>query len=600
MTDRQRIEQALAAIQSRKQTFDPAVVETSIEALQHRLTHLQTSKVSRSAMKGERRHVTVMFADISGFTAMSEKLDPEEVRGMINGCFELLGDVIDRYGGHIDKFIGDEIMALFGAPVAHENDPERALRAALDMMVALEEFNRLHADKIPKPLALHFGINSGLVIAGGIGTSQRQDYSVMGDTVNLAARLEDLSESGEILVGEATYRLTEPLFEFDPLQPVKVKGKAQPVHVYRLLKARAILGGQLRGIEGLNSPLVGRVEELSNLKAILQRFYEGQGRIVSVTGDVGLGKSRLIEELNRICAQDGQAQWVDGRALSFGEEASYLVARDVLRNMLGLELDSSTVAKKTTLYSAVEAILPDQFVDVYPFLAYLLDVPLEDALAQRIKYLEGEALHERIMQAVQTYVTATSRQKPLVMVWEDLHWADPSSLHLLESLLPFTQDHSLLLFLIYRPPLPDSRIAQFQKRLYTAVGDASTIIEVAPLTEAESGQLLDNLLGAETLPKTMKQIMVTKAEGIPFYLEEVIRSLINSGAIARSVDNHHWQVMTGIDDISLPDTLQGVIMSRIDQLDPETKRILQVAAVIGRNFSHQVLTQVVETLQVEN
>ncbi|MCB0212127.1 MAG: AAA family ATPase, partial [Anaerolineae bacterium] len=440
----------------------------------------------------------------------------------------------------------------------------------------------------------------GLVIAGGIGTSQRQDYSVMGDTVNLAARLEDLSESGEILVGEATYLLTAPFFEFDPLKPVKVKGKAQPVRVYRLLKAKAILGGQLRGIEGLSSPLVGRVEELTDLKAILQRFYEGQGRVVSVTGDVGLGKSRLIEELNRICAQDGHAQWVDGRALSFGEEASYLVARDVLRNMLGLDLDSSITAKETTLRLAVEAILPEQFVDVYPFLAYLLDVPLEDGLAQRIKYLEGEALHERIIQAVQIYITATSREKPLVMVWEDLHWADPSSLQLLESLLPFTQNHSLLLFLIYRPPVPNSRIIQFQNRLHAAVGDASMMIQLAPLTQVESGQLLDNLLGAETLPANLKQVMISKAEGNPFYLEEVIRSLINSGAIARSVDNHHWQVMAGIDAISLPDTLQGVIMSRIDQLDPETKRILQVAAVIGRNFSHQVLTQVVETLQVEN
>lgn len=594
MTDRQSIEQAIRALEG----LDQAAIDTSLAALRQWLVSVKSSKVSSSAMRGERRHVTVMFADISGFTAMSEKLDPEEVRGMINGCFERLGAVIDRYGGHIDKFIGDEIMALFGAPVAHENDPERALRAALDMMDALEGFNRLHADKIPKPLALHFGINSGLVIAGGIGTSQRQDYSVMGDTVNLAARLEDLSEAGEILVGETTHRLTASLFEFDALKPVQVKGKAQPVRVYRLIKAKAVVGGQLRGIEGLYSPLVGRTQELTTLKQFLNHFYEGHGRVVSVTGDAGLGKSRLIDELNLLCARDGRAQWVDGRAVSFGEEASYLITRDLLRNMLGLDLDSTVSVKEATLRAAVDQLLPDQFAETYPYLAHLLDIPLDEASAQRIKYLEGDALHQRILQAVQTFVGVTSHQKPLVMVWEDLHWADPSSLHLLESLLPLTQAHALLFFLIYRPPVRDSRMAQFQQRMVEALGETSLVMQLGPLSQAESGQLLDNLLGPDTLPENIKQLIIAKAEGNPFYLEEVIRSLINSGTITQAKDGQSWLVTAGIDAITLPDTLQGVIMSRIDQLDPDTKRVLQVASVVGRRFSYQVLTQVVENLNI--
>ena len=594
MTDRQSIEQAIRALEG----LDQAAIDTSLAALRQWLVSVKSSKVSSSAMKGERRHVTVMFADISGFTAMSEKLDPEEVRGMINGCFERLGAVIDRYGGHIDKFIGDEIMALFGAPVAHENDPERALRAALDMMDALEEFNRQHANKIPKPLALHFGINSGLVIAGGIGTSQRQDYSVMGDTVNLAARLEDLSEAGEILVGETTHRLTAPLFEFDALKPVQVKGKAQPVRVYRLLKAKAVTGGQLRGIEGLYSPLVGRVQEMTELKQILSHFYDGQGRVISVTGDAGLGKTRLIDELNRRCVRDGRAQWVDGRAVSFGEEASYLITRDLLRNMLGLDLDSPAAIEEATLRAAVDQLLPDQIAETYPYLAHLLDIPLDEASAQRIKYLEGDALHQRILQAVQTFVAVTSYQKPLVMVWEDLHWADPSSLHLLESLLPLTQSHALLLFLIYRPPVRDSRMAQFQQRMVEALGETSLVMQLGPLSQAESSQLLDNLLGPDTLPENIKQLIIAKAEGNPFYLEEVIRSLINSDTITQAEDGQSWRVKAGIDTITLPDTLQGVIMSRIDQLDPDTKRVLQVASVVGRRFSYQVLTQIVDNLNI--
>jgi class 3 adenylate cyclase len=294
------------------------VVETSLAALQEQLAHLdRPEELPDSGRQAERKQVSVMFADISGFTAMSEKLDPEEVRSMINACFERLGAVIARYDGHIDKFIGDEIMALFGA-----------------------EFNREHADQIPKPLALHFGINSGLVIAGGIGTSQRQDYSVMGDTVNLASRLEGLSETGEILVGENTYRLTAPLFEFEPPRPVKVKGKAQPVRVYRLLKARAVPAGQVRGIEGLSSKLVGRTEELTRLKETINQFHAGQGGVISVTGEAGLGKSRLVKELCLACAEDSPANWYEGRALSYGESASYLVARHILRNMLGLDLEA--------------------------------------------------------------------------------------------------------------------------------------------------------------------------------------------------------------------------------------------------------------------
>lgn len=357
-------------------------------------------------------------------------------------------------------------------------------------------------------------------------------------------------------------------------------------------------GGQLRGIEGLYSPLVGRVQEMTELKQILSHFYDGQGRVISVTGDAGLGKTRLIDELNRRCVRDGRAQWVDGRAVSFGEEASYLITRDLLRNMLGLDLDSPAEIEEATLRAAVDQLLPDQFAETYPYLAHLLDIPLDEASAQRIKYLEGDALHQRILQAVQTFVAVTSHQKPLVMVWEDLHWADPSSLHLLESLLPLTQSHALLLFLIYRPPVRDSRMAQFQQRMVEALGETSLVMQLGPLSQAESSQLLDNLLGPDTLPENIKQLIIAKAEGNPFYLEEVIRSLINSDTITQAEDGQSWRVKAGIDTITLPDTLQGVIMSRIDQLDPDTKRVLQVASVVGRRFSYQVLTQIVDNLNI--
>ncbi len=593
MTNRQDIEQAIASLETQREALGETVVETSLTALRRQLVSLTDQKIASSAMRGERKQVTVMFADISGFTAMSEKLDPEEVRSLINACFQQLGAAIDRYDGHIDKFIGDEIMALFGAPVAHENDPERTLRAALDMMDTLEKFNREHAAHIPKPLALHFGINTGLVIAGGIGTSQRQDYSVMGDTVNLAARLEGLSEAGEILVGEDTYRLTAPLFEFETLKPVKVKGKERPVRVYRLLKAKAVSGGQVRGIEGLHSPLVGRVEELAQLNECLDQVCIGRGSAVSVIGEAGMGKSRLIEELSIKCRRENQVHWTEGRALSHGESASYLVTRDVLRKLLQINQESSPREAELTLRNEIKQLFPDQGSEIYPYLAYLLEIDLDEEATQRIKYLEGEALQRQILASVQKYILARTQKSPLVMIWEDLHWADPSSLSLLETILPLTQQCALLLLLVYRRPVPDSRISIFHNTITSMLEEAHMSIELVPLTYKESGKLLDNLLGYHFLQQDgLGDQIITKAEGNPFYLEEVIRSLIDSQAIVRSKDGQNWVATPGLSEIKLPDTLQGVIMARVDQLDSQTKRVLQIASVVGRNFPYEVLVQV--------
>ncbi|GAB4410221.1 MAG: hypothetical protein Fur0044_03900 [Anaerolineae bacterium] len=591
MTERQEIEQAITTLEAREGLVDEVVLATTLAALRKQLVELERSETLPLALKGERKQVTVMFADISGFTAMSEKLDPEEVRSMINACFERLGAVIDQYGGHIDKFIGDEIMALFGAPQAHENDPERALRAALDMMAALETFNDEHAGLIPKRLALHFGINTGLVIAGGIGTRQRQDYSVMGDTVNLAARLEDLSEAGETLVGEDTYRLTGPLFEFEPLKPVALKGKEKPVRVYRLLRAKAA-PGRVRGIEGLYSPMVGRERELARAKEILAHFEQGQGGVISVIGDAGLGKSRLISELcDELCRQNNQIEWAEGCALSYGESASYLAARDMFRKLLGLAPDASPHEVSRALRVEVNSLFADQSAEIFPYLAHLLDAPLDEESAQRLKYVEGETLQQRILQAVQSYLAAKAKHGPLVLVWEDLHWGDPSSLGLLEATLPLTRTSPLLLLLIYRPAR-EGRVWAFHQRVSALLGDDHQIIELAPLTAAESNQLLDNLLESSQLPEKTRRLIISKAEGNPFYVEEVIRSLIDSGALTRSETGRGWVATARLDDITIPDTLQGVIMARIDRLDAEAKRILQVASVIGRTFPYRVLARV--------
>jgi class 3 adenylate cyclase len=548
---------------------------------------------------GERRRATVMFADISGFTAMSERLDPEAVRNLVNDCFERLSHPIDKYEGHIAKFIGDSIMALFGAPVAHENDAERAVRAALEMQEALRQFNAEHEQRTGVQLALHFGINTGLVIAGAIGASRRQQYDVIGDTVNLAARLEDLSETGQILVGPDTYQSTLALFEYRPLLPVRLKGKAEPVTVYEVTGLK-VLPGRTRGIEGLSSPLVGRDGEFKRLLTAVLDLQNGNGGVAAVIGEAGLGKSRLLAEVRaasaaRLDERGDRAVWAEGRGLSYGGGMSYLVARDLLHGLLGLPREVEPDQVVAALHTEIERFLPSQQTDVYPFLAHLLELPLDEPAAGLMAQLDGETLQRRMRQATQAYIQARAEERPLVLVWEDLHWSDSSSLGLLDALVPLSLKAPLLLITLYRP-LPESRLWEFHERTALACGDCYMLLELHPLTGEESVRLVQNLLDIEGLPPAMSRLIQEKAEGNPFYVEEVIRSLIDGGAIVR--EGGYWRVTEQVANVRIPDTLQDLIMARIDRLPPETKLTLQMASVIGRTFLYRVLAHLAEQEQL--
>ncbi|MFL6505803.1 MAG: adenylate/guanylate cyclase domain-containing protein, partial [Candidatus Udaeobacter sp.] len=279
--DTQKLVAAIAGLEAQREILGDAVVDPAIGALRQQLAELETNGETR-VRTDERKLVTILFADVSGFTALSEKLDPERVRELINACFDWLVPIVQKYDGTIDKFIGDEIMALFGAPIAHEDDAERALRAALEMLKAIVAFN--HANETE--LSLHLGINTGLVVAGEIGGHDRRDYSVMGDAVNIAARLEDASSVGEIFIGPATYRLTQRLFDFEAVPPLTLKGKEAPLEAYRVVGVKAA-PESVRGIEGLRAPLVGRDEELGEIRDALADLQHGRGSVVAIMGEAG-------------------------------------------------------------------------------------------------------------------------------------------------------------------------------------------------------------------------------------------------------------------------------------------------------------------------
>jgi len=579
MTDHKQLEQSIITLESQRAILGDAVVDSSLAILREKLASLNQSVVMQTEQAGERKLVTVMFADISGFTALSEKQDPEYVRGLMNDCFNTLVPIIEKFGGVVDKFVGDEIMALFGAPFAHENDAERALRASLEMMNILNDFNKNRNLN----LGMHFGVNTGLVVAGGLGSDGRQQYSVMGDTVNVAARLEDVSETGQIVVGPNTHRLTASLFKFDMLPPVRVKGKSEPIPIYRLVGLKSA-PESARGIAGLRSPLVGRASELNMLIETVASLKSRKGSVVSILAEAGLGKSRLVSEAR--AATSESALWVEGRALSYAEGISYWAARSVLDNLVGVNQDAPPANVSAALRDFTEHHLHEKSQGVFPYLARLRDVPMDAESESTLKDLLPQALQNRMHAAFADLIRAVADARPLVLVWEDLHWADHSSLGLIETLLALTEDLPLFLVLVFRPN-EEGRAWEWHQKIAAQMGERYRVLELNPLTQADSALLVENLLKIENMPEATRQLILNKSEGNPFFLEELLRSLIDTGMVLlegnRAVATH------AISQLEVPDTLQGVIAARIDRLPSEDKYTLQTASVIGRVFQQVVL-----------
>ena len=549
-------------------------------------------KRGRLDLPAERKLITVMFADIAGFTGLAETMDPEQVRDLMNACFEQLVPAVTQYGGTVDKFIGDEIMALFGAPVAHENDPERALRAALSMQEAITAFNAAHG----LHLEAHFGINTGLVIAGSIGTSSQQNYSVMGDAVNLAAHLGHLSQRGEILVGPDTYRRTHHLFSFKTLGPLRVKGKADPVPVYKLMGLRA-QPGSWRGLEGrgISSPLVGRDEEVASFTRCLDRLLGGQGSLVSISGEAGLGKSRLVAEVRRQMAHQSLL-WLEGRTLSFSKTISYWPFLEIIQADAGITAEDHEGQRWAKLERRICSLFPEESTEILPYLATLLSLNVPGNLAERVKYLDGETMGRQVFRSTRRFFARLAQERPLVLIFEDLQWIDHSSALLLEHLLPLVREVPLLICSVGRPDSesPSTRLREIAVKDYA---DCYKEIALTPLSPAESAQLVHNLLPIDALIPRLREGLLHKAEGNPFFLEEMIRVLIDLGAFVRDRNTGRWQATAQVAQVTIPDTLQGVVMARIDRLDDEMKQVFKLASVIGRIFFYRVLRGIMEADQ---
>ncbi|MBN1887985.1 MAG: AAA family ATPase [Thermoflexales bacterium] len=609
MSERERLEQSIHALEAQRGSLGDEVVDPALAAMRKQMAELEASSAA-PLKRAERKPVTILFADLSGFTTLSEQLDPEAARRLMNACFDTVKEVIDCYGGHIDKYIGDEVMVLFGAPTACEDHAERALRAALAVRERVKSFKfqvsslelmpcsetpPAESSNIQLDIDIHIGVNSGLVVAGGIGAQGSQQYSVIGDAVNVAARLTELSTSGQILVGEASYNLVAPLFDFRPLPPLTLKGKQMPQWVYELVGPKT-QPGRVRGLEGLGlrAPMVGRDEELGRLEAILARLQTGQGSLVGIVGEAGVGKSRFVAELRQhsgTLSPKGTTrpvQWVEGRCLSYGEMLSYHPFLDLLRSLIGVAPEAEAGLLETRLRVFLDDLLPGRTHELYPYLADFLGLPLPPAEQERLEAMAGESRQWQIFQIFETLLLHLSRRAPLVVVMEDLHWVDPTSAVLLEQLLPKTSQNPLVFLLVQRP----FGCSACEKLLHTLRAEPACRFEeisLAPLSAEGSQALIGHLLAVEALPEAMRTLILERAEGNPLYLEEILRALISQGVLLRQDDR--WSAAPGVElaQIDIPTTLQGVILARLDRLEDETKLVLQMAAVIGRIFWYRVL-----------
>ncbi|MEA3377507.1 MAG: ABC transporter substrate-binding protein [Chloroflexota bacterium] len=580
---------------------------------------------TRGKVQAERRRVTILFSDVKGSTAMGEGLDPEDVMEIMDGAFDVLIEPIVRYEGTVTRLMGDAVLAFFGAPIAHEDDPERACRAALEIVEGAQAYaERLDRERGIAGFSVRAGINTGLVVVGEVGSDLRVEYTAMGDAINLAARLESAAEPGTVLVTEHTHRSIAPLFETEAMGPVKVKGRAEPISTYRVLAARAGAGWSQTSA-GLDPPLVGREKEFGALQSAVERLRAGVGGIVTVVGEAGIGKSRLVAEVRRQALSEGSKplegtaadgrtgfagrsggqaylNWVEGRCLSYGTSIAYLLWLDVLRDLLGLRVDDPPDVVRDALRNALETWCPDSLDKVYPYLARLMSLPPESETEIAIARLDGERLKRGTFHAVEELIGCAADSCPLVLVCEDLHWADPTSVELLERVLGLTDRRSLLVVCVSRPrPSHGSwRLRETAARLYR---HRHSDLWIEPLSAAASERLVDALLQlaapgvelVEGLPQKLRWRILGRAEGNPFYVEEVVRSLTDSGAIAPDEASGRWRVTQDVTDIPIPETVQGVLTARIDRLDEENRRVLQIASVIGRIFWYRVLAEVAAT-----
>ncbi|MCJ7551839.1 MAG: AAA family ATPase [Anaerolineae bacterium] len=582
---------------------------------------VETHPGTLPTLEGEHRWVTLILVDVPGSAALLKKAGTEAWAEIIGPVLQILTVEAQRLSGHVRQTRPDALVAAFGVEIVHEDDPERAVLTAMAMQQTFQAYVR----EIQEPLQLRVSVHTGEAIVSTLGNTP----SVLGEVLTVSEQIHARLPSGALSVSDTTYHLVAPLFDWQPLSGDDHRPLAH---------ARAVDKG--RGLPGLSSPLVGRDRELKALEEAIGRLGAGLGGIITVVGEAGIGKSRLVAEArkqaSRECKNPESARtewentppergresanadsriadagaatthspfadsafshssvpkWIEGRCFSYATHVAYQMWVDVMHAMVGVGSDTPPVEVRDALRRVVRALCPDRFGDVYPLLAWLMALPLDQEAQVRLRGIDAEGLRVLAFRAVEMLLEGAASQAPLAIALEDLHWADATSLDLLELLLSLTERAPLLFICVMRPET-EHRCWHIRELAGRDYYHRYTDLRLAPLTETQSAALVSHLLTVEDLPAELRARVLARAEGNPFFLEEILRALIDDAAIAYSEETGRWHAGSDIADLPIPATLHGVITSRIDRLPPAAKQVLQLASVVGRIVPLPLLTAI--------
>jgi class 3 adenylate cyclase/tetratricopeptide (TPR) repeat protein len=531
---------------------------------------------SRSALEGERKQVTVLFADIADSSGLAQQLDPEAMHQLMNEVLQLMADAVHRYEGTVNQYLGDGMMALFGAPLALEDHAFRAVQAALAIQETIGGYSTQLQRARGVGVRLRLGLNTGLVVVGRIGDDLRMDYTAVGNTTHLTARVQAMAESGTILLTEATHRLVAGYIRSEALGPVEVKGQREPVVVYKVTGRRRWRSRLEISAERGLADLVGRQRELALLHDYLAHVEAGRGHVVGIVGEAGAGKSRLLYEFQTFLTP-GRVTWLTGHCLAHMQATPYLPILEILRTNFQIEEGDNPLQIREKLRQGVHRLDPS-LAGILPFLEALFALPVSD---DALRHLTPQDKRRETFNAIRVLAMAGSQLRPHVLVIEDLHWIDQTSEECLAVLADSLAGMPVLLLTTHRPGYA---VRWADKPYYTQIA-------LDLLTDAETEAMVATLLGSHDLPPDLMRLIEEKAGGNPLFIEEVIQNLLERGLLVRRNGGLYW---TGEAPVEFPASIQDIVRARIDRLEEPIKRMAQTAAVIGREFAFRLLTRISE------
>lgn len=589
--ERRLLEEAISALDARRQDLGNEVVDTALASMREKLAALDArERVSHEPQ--QRKLVTVLFADVSGFTAMAETMDHEIVNSVINSLWTRVDRAILDHGGRIDKHIGDAIMALFGTPTAREDDPERAIRSALQIQSEIREWKKEQSESLPayqtqiQNIQLRIGINTGPALLGTVGTVG--EYTAIGDTVNLASRLEHAAPAGGILTSSDTHQHVRGIFNVTPLEPITVKGKSEPIQVFVVngIRPRSFRD-TTRGLEGIETRTIGRETELERMKSAFQKTVENkQTHMVNLVAEAGIGKSRLLFEFGKwLDEQEQSVALFKGRASQETFQIPYSLLRGILSASYEIQESDRAAIAREKLEKGLSRLTSDkENAALYAhFIGHLIGFDYSDS--PHLKGILGDArqIRDRAFYYSAQLIAEITQTQPVVIFLEDIHWADSGSLDFFEYLVNTRTDLSLLVIGLTRSTL-------FETRPDWGSGAAQYLtLELPPLSEADTRLLIAEILQkVPEVPEALIKLIVAKAEGSPYYVEELIRVLLEGGVIVRGEEQ--WSVaMERLSTLKVPATLTGLLQARLDSLKADARETIQQASVVGRIFWTDIL-----------